>query len=196
LQRVLAPQELLHSLPADHELLALAPAARRCAAGQRWTWDGVQFEVLHPDAAPPQRASKPNAVSCVIRVQGEAGSLLLTADIEAAQEQGLVTRLGPQLASDVLVVPHHGSRTSSTDAFLDAVDPRWAVIQAGYRNRFGHPAAAVVERYEARAIGVLRSDRCGAWTWRQRAGTMTCERESARRYWHHRPGAAQGTIDD
>jgi len=152
--------------------------------------------VLHPDGGQPPQSSRPNAVSCVIRVHGDAGSMLLTADIEAAQEQRLVARLGSQLASDVLVVPHHGSRTSSTDAFLDAVRPRWAIIQAGYRNRFGHPAAAVLERYEARAIQVLRSDRCGAWTWRQRTDSMTCEREVARRYWHHRPGTAQGTIDD
>jgi hypothetical protein len=65
----------------------------------------------------------------------------------------------------VLLVPHHGSRTSSTAAFIDAVAPRVAVVQAGYRSRFGHPAPDVVARYAERGIEVVRSDRCGAWTW-------------------------------
>lgn len=106
---------------------------------------------------------------------------LLTGDIEAAQEAALVARHGPSLRSDVLLVPHHGSRTSSA-VFLDAVQPRRAVVHAGYRNRFGHPAPQVLASYEQRGIEVVRSDRCGAWTW-QGDGTATCERERRRRYW-------------
>jgi competence protein ComEC len=133
----------------------------------------------------------------VIRVQGAGGSLLLAGDIEAAQEQALVERAGAQLASDVLLVPHHGSQTSSSDSFLDAVGPRRAIIQAGYRNRFGHPAAPVVERYARRRIEILRSDRCGAWTWRQRDDVSWCERDAARRYWHRTAGAPVTTaLDD
>jgi competence protein ComEC len=109
--------------------------------------------------------------------------VLLTGDIEAAQEAALVQRLGGALASDVLVVPHHGSKTSSTPAFLDAVAPSWAVVQAGYRNRFGHPAPAVVARYAARGIVVVQNVACGAWTWDGDAGR--CERDARRRYWHH-----------
>ena len=107
-------------------------------------------------------------------------------DIEAAQEAALVRRDPAALRSDILLVPHHGSRTSSTAAFIDAVQPRVAVVQAAYRSRHGHPAPDVVARYEARGIPLVRSDRCGAWTW-PAGGAGACHRETARRYWHHRP---------
>jgi competence protein ComEC len=85
------------------------------------------------------------------------------------------------LRSDILVVPHHGSRTSSSDAFLDAVRPRVAVIQVGYRSRYGHPAPDVVARYAAHRIAVVRTDHCGAWLWA--AGQARCTRTLRRRYW-------------
>lgn len=159
--------------------------ARRCEAGQRWTWDGVDFEVLHPDAAGYASAGRPNTVSCVLRVASPQGSALLTGDIERAQELALVDRLGPALKSQVLLVPHHGSKTSSSDAFLDAVAPALAVVQAGYRSRYGHPAPEVLARYDTRGIPVQRTDACGAWTWRA-DGSMVCQRRLAARYWHHR----------
>jgi competence protein ComEC len=89
------------------------------------------------------------------------------------------------LRSQVLLVPHHGSRSSSTEAFVAAVAPGTAVVQAGYRNRFGHPAPEVEARYLARGVQWRRSDACGAWTWAA-DGSMRCEREAASRYWHHR----------
>jgi competence protein ComEC len=178
--------ELTSSLAADHPLLARGVPHRRCDAGQRWHWDGVDFEVLHPAPDEHDRASKSNALSCVLRVRGRQGSVLLTGDIEAPQEAALLARSPDRLRSDVLVVPHHGSRTSSLPAFIDAVAPRVAVVQAAYRSRFGHPAPDVVERYAARGIGVVRSARCGAWTL-PAGGEPRCEREAARRYWHH-PG--------
>lgn len=189
---------LASSLAADHPL-RLDAAARglpsaSCQAGAGWAWDGVRFEWLRPGADELALPLKPNALSCVLRVQGDAGSALLTADIEAAQEAALVQRLGPALRSDVLLVPHHGSKTSSTPAFLDAVQPRLAVVQAGYRSRYGHPAPEVMARYAERGIVVVRSDRCGAWTlpaadFASRDGLHAahCERVVARRYWHH-PG--------
>jgi competence protein ComEC len=152
-----------------------------CLAGQRWTWDGVDFRMLHPfaEASP---GAKPNATSCVLRVADADGrSALLTGDIEAPQEAALVAREGAALASDVLLVPHHGSRTSSTAAFLAAVRPRRAVIQVGYRSRYGHPAPDVVARYGAAGIGLVRTDQCGAWTWR--GGEGVCTRAVRRRYW-------------
>ncbi len=122
-----------------------------------------------------------------MQAAGEGGaSLLLTGDIEAAQETALRAHAADRLRSDVLLVPHHGSRTSSTAAFLDAVAPDTAVVQAAYRSRFGHPAPDVIGRYVARGVTVVRSDRCGAWTL-PAAGAARCERETARRYWHH-PG--------
>ena len=174
---------LSSSLEAVHPLLARGLPHRPCAAGQSWAWDGVRFDVLHPLEG--EVATKPNAVSCVLRVQGEGRTLLLTGDIEAPQEAALLAR-GADLRADVLVVPHHGSRTSSTPAFIDAVQPSLAAVQAGYRSRFGHPAPDVVERYAARGIAVQRSDRCGALVL-PADGAPRCERQVSRRYWHHRP---------
>jgi competence protein ComEC len=181
---------LSSSLEATHPLRSGQVAHRRCEAGQHWIWDGVSFTVLHPRAEDYERpAAKPNAMSCVLRVADAQGhSLLLTGDIEAEQEQGLVRDHAGALASSALVVPHHGSKTSSTSEFLDAVAPQVALVQAGYRNRFGHPAPPVMARYAERGIAVLRSDACGAWRWLSAAGAPSghCVRVEAARYWHHR----------
>lgn len=171
------------SLEAVHPLLSRGVPHRPCAAGQSWVWDGVRFDMLHPVEG--EVAAKPNAVSCVLRVQGDGRTLLLTGDIEAPQEAALLAR-GAELRADVLVVPHHGSRTSSTPAFIAAVQPALAAVQAGYRSRFGHPAPDVVARYTERGITVQRSDRCGALTL-PADGPARCERQVSRRYWHHRP---------
>jgi competence protein ComEC len=171
------------SLEAAHPLRAAASMHEPCEAGQSWTWDGVRFEFLHPLAADLAHPVKSNALSCVLRVVDAAGrSALLTGDVEAAQETALVARLGERLRSQMMLVPHHGSRTSSTEAWLDAVQPRVAMVQAGYRSRYGHPAQEVLARYQARGIMLVRSDRCGAWTWLD--GSFECARDSRRRYWH------------
>ena len=157
-----------------------------CTAGQRWSWDGVRFVMLHPFAGDLHPGAKTNAVSCVLRVEDAEGrSALLTGDIEAPQEARLVARArgdpAAVLRSDVLVVPHHGSHTSSTAAFLAEVRPRVAVIQVGYRSRYGHPAPDVVARYRERRIAVVRSDQCGAWRWDgERAA---CARAERPHYW-------------
>lgn len=193
LLRGLPVAQLSSSLEPGHPLREAAPH-RTCAAGQSWTWDGVHFRVLHPEPGAIDTAAKPNALSCVLHVQGRTGSALLTGDLEAAQELRLVQRLTQEdpaaLRSTLLLVPHHGSRTSSTGALLDAVQPRLAVVQAAYRSRFGHPAPEVLARYERRGIALARSDRCGALRWRS-DGTAVCERFAARRYWHH-PGEVRG----
>ena len=176
------------SLRDDHVLLATAGGLprphSRCDAGQSWLWDGVRFDVLHPRPQDHASAVKANPLSCVLRVQGEHFSALLTGDIEAAQEAALVQRAGSALKSDVLIVPHHGSRTSSTPAFIDAVAPRVALAQAAYRSRFGHPVPAIVARYVHRGVIFKRSDACGAWTVFA-DGSSVCERDVGRRYWHH-----------
>jgi competence protein ComEC len=180
----------LHSSLEDgHELFALRENTR-CTAGQRWQWDSVEFEILHPQPADYGARAKPNAISCVLRIrsQGAAGpqTALLTGDIEAAQEARLVIDQMP-LKADLLLVPHHGSKTSSTDAFLDQVQPSIAIIQAGYRNRFQHPAPVVRERYAQRHIRLLDSPRCGAALWRSASpDAMQCQRQRDARYWHHR----------
>jgi competence protein ComEC len=95
---------------------------------------------------------------------------------------------GVPLKADFLLVPHHGSRTSSSPELLEAVAPSLAFVQAGYRNRFGHPAAPVVARYRERAITLLDSPHCGALTWHSARPTVAqCERQHDRRYWQHQP---------
>lgn len=182
------PRRLLSSLEPEHLLHRQARLSERCLAGQSWQWDGVRFEVLHPLPGDELRARKPNAISCVLRLVDQRGtSALLPGDIEADQEAALIQRSAPgALASDILVVPHHGSRTSSTEAFLHAVQPSVAVVQAGYRSRFGHPSPEVMARYAALGIPVVRTDRCGAWMWHD--GAEKCTRDVRRRYWHwHQP---------
>jgi competence protein ComEC len=177
-------RRMASSLDDGHPLRESAVPHERCLAGGRWQWDGVDFAWLHPVAADFVPDARPNALSCVLRVSGPGRSVLLTGDVEAAQESALLRRDAAALAADVLLVPHHGSRTSSTAAFLDAVAPRLALVQAAYRSRYGHPAPAVLRRHAERGIDVVRSDRCGAFTLEAGGGTR-CQRETARRYWHH-----------
>jgi competence protein ComEC len=176
--------QVVGSLPVDHPLRRAAPRLgaaplpfRDCVAGQSWTWDGVRFEWLHP--LRPGAEGEPNAHACVLKVQAQAtagmprgasaeaggNSLLLTADIEADQEADLVARHSP-LKATVLVAPHHGSQTSSTLPFLSAVQPEQVVVQAGRRNRYGHPSPQVTARYEALGLAWAATPACGAWWWR------------------------------
>jgi competence protein ComEC len=179
---------LLSSIEDAHPLQAQRKAGR-CLAGQNWQWDGVRFEVLHPDAAAYDTANKPNAMSCVLRISNGSRTALLAGDIEAPQELALASSVPAALKADFLLVPHHGSKTSSTATFLDAVQPQWAMAQAGYRNRFGHPADSVAARYEARGIRLVKSAPCGAATWNsQYPDVVRCQREEGKRYWHHVPG--------
>ncbi|MES2886454.1 MAG: DNA internalization-related competence protein ComEC/Rec2 [Pseudomonadota bacterium] len=192
LLRGLPVGSLWSSVEASHPVIveaqALGVPLQRCDAGQAWQWDGVHFEVLHPPPADHARPLRPNAISCVVRVRNVDGhtSLLLAGDIEKAQEAALVRAHGAALASTVLMVPHHGSRTSSTAGFLDAVRPSVAVVQAGHHNRFGHPAPSVAQRYQDRGIALHGSPRCGAWRWHSNTPVQaaTCERSLRRRYWH------------
>ena len=186
---------LLSSLPAGHPLLARAGRAAppaRCVAGERWSWDGVTFTILHPAAADyDDRSRRSNDLSCVLKIDAASGSILLTGDIEAPAEDALVQRNREALRADVLVVPHHGSRTSSTRDFVAAVAPRVAAIAAGYRNRFGHPREDVLARYRQLGAQRLRTDLQGAITV-MLDGTETPmdaygERERHRRYWYDPP---------
>jgi len=161
------------------------PVGGPCRAGERWEWDGVRFEVLHPGSA----GWRGNDASCVLRVEG-AFSALLAGDIEAAAEAALVAAHGAELRSDVLVAPHHGSRTSSTPEFVAAVRPAVVVYGAGWRNHFRHPRPEVVARYgavdrhvtgERGALGIAPDPESGVLevrAWRERAA----------RFWNAAPG--------
>lgn len=183
-------RQVLGGLPASHRIWDAARASGasrlRCAAGQRWQWDGVEFEVLWPDPGPlPTRS---NEQSCVLKVSAPGMSALLTGDIGAPAERALVARAPEALRADVLLVAHHGSKTSSTEPFLDCVDPRVAVFQVGYRNRFRHPHPRVWSRFEARDVRLVRTDRDGAIRATLAQGRLVVERYRAShaRYWMDR----------
>ncbi|KDR28149.1 DNA internalization-related competence protein ComEC/Rec2 [Caballeronia zhejiangensis] len=183
----IAVRQLLASLPAQDaswsDARARGAQTLRCAAGQRWTWDGVEFRMLWPEPGP--LSGRPNRQSCVLKVTNGAGrSALFAADIEADVERMLIARDASDLRADVLIVPHHGSRTSSTEPFLDSVGPLAAIFQVGYRNRFHHPHPTVFARYRMRDIVLSRSDEDGAA--RIEIGSqITFERyrQSHARYW-------------
>jgi competence protein ComEC len=169
----------------DDQSLASTRSLAPCVAGQRWRWDGVDFEILHPQAQDYASQSRANAMSCVLRISNGAQTALLTGDIEEAQEAQLIA--AQPLKLDVLLVPHHGSKSSSSAAFLDATQPRIALVQAGYRNRFGHPAQSVLVRYQERGIRVLDSPRCGAASWQSaHPQEVKCQRQQDMHYWQHR----------
>lgn len=170
------------------EILAARPDAIPCRAGQSWTWDGVRFSVLHPPIHHYALSGYgDNDRGCVIRVEAGGHSALLAADIERLSEMNLAER-GVLEPADVLVVPHHGSKTSSTLEFLTAVRPRLAVMPVGHRNRYGHPHAEVLARYRTMGVTVLRTDREGAVSVMLGKGASRVEtaRETERRYWHGR----------
>ncbi|MBI3147249.1 MAG: DNA internalization-related competence protein ComEC/Rec2 [Betaproteobacteria bacterium] len=185
---------VLSSLPDEHELIGDAQAARldhwRCVAGQTWDWDGVRFSVLHPaEAAYANVRLKTNDRSCVIKVQDARGAMLLTGDIEAQSERELLARRPEALAAEVLLVPHHGSKTSSTRDFIAAVAPRVAVVTLGYRNRHGHPKEEVLARYRERGIALWRTDLEGAIELRFAPDrpSVAGYRSVERRYWREVP---------
>lgn len=178
---------MLHALPTHHPILKAAVAPIPCYSGQDWEWDGVRFSVLHPQLARhAEPTRKTNDMSCVLKVDTDHGSVLIPSDIEAVSESELLQRYGKGLHADVLLVPHHGSRTSSTEAFITAVGARYDLFPVGYRNRFGHPRAEVVDRYEKEGATLLRTDSDGAVIFDLTSAgiRVRSEREMRPRYWH------------
>lgn len=183
---------LSSSLAANHPLLQHASNTRRCMDGQTWEWDGVHFEVLHPTAESyAVEKIRDNNRGCVLKISTGKHSVLLAADIEKESEWRLLKQHEEKLPATLLVVPHHGSKTSSVNAFVAAIHPRYAVFTVGYRNRFGHPREEVVERYRAIRSELLRSDKDGAIVVDMDTQNISVERyrKSHARYW-------QQAIDD
>lgn len=188
------PGWVLTSLAPERTILRGAAEVMRCEVGDGWRWDGVDFDILHPTAenyADPNR--KNNNQGCVLQISAPGGRVLLTADIEKAAENELLARDVDALKADVMLIPHHGSKTSSTDAWLDAVQPKLALLSVGYRNRFHHPHPQVRARYAARHIQVHRTDYEGALTLKlpvEAAGhaNVIGHRYERHRYWIDVPG--------
>ena len=178
---------LLATYPASDVLgapLSASVQARACERGEAWSWDGVEFRVLHP---PSGFAASDNDGSCVLRIETSGHVFLLAGDIEARAESSLLTHDPALLQADVLLVPHHGSRSSSSAAFLAAVGPGIALVSAGHGNRFGHPHPQVLARYRDAGTRVLQTSVHGAVRLRvERDGHFAapvCWRIRHRRFW-------------
>lgn len=172
--------------------------ASNCLAGSGWERDGVRFRFLHPPLHFPYLR---NESSCVLRIESAHGAILLPGDIGEAIEERLVGRVPEDLPAEVVVVPHHGSRTSSTSAFVAATGPRLALVSAGHGNRFGHPDPAAVARWQAAGAEVPGT--AGEGALRVRLGaqgiTVSGERERRPRLWDRgrsRPGAPADVLQE
>lgn len=159
------------------------PDAKACKAGQRWQWDMVHFAFLHPA---DRATGSANERSCVLKISSQFGSVLLTGDIEKRAEANLISHDKKSLPADILLVAHHGSRSSSSAAFIDAVSPQIAVVASGFNNRYQFPAAEVVQRFQDRQIPLLNTADNGALLFKlQSAAPITALRwrQQSRRLW-------------
>ena len=155
-----------------------------CRAGQHWTWDAVEFKVLHPETVENYSS---NNRSCVLKIQTGEHGILLAGDIENIVEHRLTRHYPYDLKSEILVVPHHGSKTSSSESFVRVVEPQYALISSGYLNRFKHPKAEVVQRYQLHGVKLLNTAEVGAITFKitaQQISAPRLARVERHRYWH------------
>lgn len=181
-------QSILHAMPV--RTLSVGPSVTRvptprmsCERGQQWTWDGVTFSILHPDAQ-GSALTRGNDSSCVLWIRSRTGSALLAGDIEVAAERELLSRGLPPVA--VVVAPHHGSGSSSSSQFVDALGPDVTIFSTGYRNRWQFPNADVVKRWQAAGSRVFDTAVSGAVTVSfSSVGVQVHEhRREHRRYWN------------
>ncbi len=176
----------------DASLPDRIPGARLCQMGERWVWDGVEFEILHP---PPTLPYLGNESSCVVRIEGPGGSVLIPGDIGEVIEGRLIREQAERLDVDVLIAGHHGSAGSSSAAFLVAVSPSQVWYSAGHRNRFNFPRPEVVERVAklgARQIGTAESGAVGQIFLAGAVGIPQLARATQTRWWHEVDAPASG----
>ena len=194
--RAVPVRHIVSSIANGHPVLNARADVQRCEAGMRWSTGTLTFAVLHPTRADYEVQRPTNSMSCVVLITSGATRLLLTGDVPLDDELSMLTR-ETELRADWLAVPHHGSRGSSSALLLDTLGARFAVAQAGYRNRFRHPDAEVIARYQARKIQFFRTDHAGALQWRFAADgsiTVSSSRQTQRRYWHNRPPIAREPV--
>ncbi len=174
-----AVENVVSSVP---ELFASGTASH-CITGRQWTWDKVEFRILAP---PVQGFAEENDNSCVLKVTSEFGNVLLTGDIEATAEQWLVKNYSGGLQAEILIAPHHGSKSSSSSAFIQMVKPQYILIPAGYRNRFSHPHAGVLSKYDNLGIDHFNTADQGALEVLLNSAQLTVNsyRQQAGNYWN------------
>lgn len=177
--------EIRNVLTSVPEMLPWAER-KSCVAGEKWLWNGVKFELLYPESL--ELPLSENDLSCVLKVSAQGQSLLLTGDIEEGAEQFIAEKYGAQLHADILVAPHHGSKTSSSQAFVDLVAPEWVIYPVGYRNRYHFPHQSVTNRYRLLGAKALNSFSEGAisFTLCEKCSLIPQRfRQQERRYWHN-----------
>jgi competence protein ComEC len=154
-----------------------------CLRGQTWEWDQVRFEILSPTE---DFIKGENNNSCVLKVSSIYGTLLFTGDIEKSAEDWLVTNSANQLESDILIAPHHGSKTSSSVYFLQQVSPKTILIPAGYRNRYFFPHQEIVERYKKLSIPWISTADKGAVVVKMKHNSILVHsiRDDQSKYWN------------
>ncbi len=150
LEKLVEIKVVKSSVPIEYAGATLQP----CVRGDNWHWDGVDFQILHPGRDTPFQG---NNASCVLKISSKFGSVLLSGDIEQKAERALLRHQPGKLRSRVLVVPHHGSLTSSTRGFIRAVRPDISIFTTGYRNRFHFPKQEFGRPYSADLLGFSTS---------------------------------------
>ena len=173
-KQILSGEKLIGDIP-----------AKRCHQGQNWVWDEVQFTMLYPAVSSNKEG---NNASCVVRIDNGQHSVLLTGDIEKSAENILVDTQAEFLQSDVLSVPHHGSKTSSSLRFLQATASPIAVVSSGYKNHYRFPANEVVNRYEAYNVKLYNTALQGMvkLVFNHEGIKISAWRNLNRNYWQHK----------
>lgn len=183
--------DIVHYLEKESAKLAqpmlsrLPDAMQYCEKGKKWSYDGVEFMFLWPRELDPTTVKDKNAISCVLQITGQHHKALLTGDIGLKEELQLVSLgLGQQ---DVVVIGHHGSKTSSSPTFVQAVQARIAIAQQGWWNRFGHPHPEVERRWKQSGAQFFRSDYDGGIVISSRGTELAlyAERRHKGRYWQN-----------
>jgi competence protein ComEC len=164
--------------------ISLFPNIEFCTKGMKWTWDGVLFEILHPER---DWQENDNNRSCVLRISNQFHSLLLTGDIQKMAENKLLES-AVELKSEVMLMPHHGSKTSSLPSFISTVNPKLSLITTGYRNQFHLPNKKVLKRYKNREIEMMDTVKKGAISLQfpdsKKNYELSSYRDVYHRYWH------------
>ena len=205
LLRDIAFDSMMGSLPSTNPLLTNLNNQRipaiPCRFGQEWSWDGVDFYIWHPHentVFEDHHPRKPNEVSCVLEVRNQTTSFWLTSDVEKQGEAEMTERLNLDSLNElkdknlVFMAPHHGSKTSSSQALLSALNPDEAFAQNGYRNRYGHPHPTVSARYQSMNIPFYQTPITGAQIWtfpskiEQHAIDPIFLRQYGQRLWHRK----------
>ena len=182
---------ILNQLPVK-QIISSEPAklaqhqVKNCVAGMQWQWDEVTFEILYPDISDYAAGLSGNDLSCVMQIRTASQRILLTGDIEKQAEAKLVARFAEQLHSQVLVVPHHGSKTSSSATFLNVVRPNTAIVPVGWRNRYGFPHPSVVSRYATAGIRLYQTAQTGTMLFDTAKRQWLAYSEQQSHYWEWR----------